>query len=184
MIYSLVNGIVPRGAIDFGFGVENYEDEIYGPVLASCHHLESKVADWPRVVVGEGLYRELQNGADTVPQDPAASLNVAFAKEALHWVAKDAHDIYFVDYLGTYGREHLSEILDTDAQQSLDLAHVKVEELLEKYQADAKIRAKYEALLKYFDDRLGDLNSERRGRAEMLVAEARMEHRLSDDPER
>ena len=54
-VESLAQGIPWRGGIDVGLGMRLYPNEIYGPVLASAYQLESKVAEFPRLVVGRGL---------------------------------------------------------------------------------------------------------------------------------
>lgn len=42
-------------SVDVAYAYRVSDDEIYGPVLASVHRLESRVAQWPRVVLGDGL---------------------------------------------------------------------------------------------------------------------------------
>ena len=56
-------GCVFRGGIEFGLAMEIGNDEVYGPALARAYTLESKVANCPRVVIGEGLMRYLNETA-------------------------------------------------------------------------------------------------------------------------
>jgi len=48
-------GVPIRGGIDLGFAMNIGPDEIYGPALSSAHYLESKIADYPRIVLGDTL---------------------------------------------------------------------------------------------------------------------------------
>ena len=48
-------GIPIRGGVDVGVGVDLYPNEIFGPVTVSAYTLESKIADYPRIVIGSGL---------------------------------------------------------------------------------------------------------------------------------
>ena len=58
----LAFGCVFRGGIDMGLAMEIGNNELYGPAIARAYALESKVANYPRVVVGEGLTRYLERG--------------------------------------------------------------------------------------------------------------------------
>ena len=49
-----------RGGIDVGVAVELRDKELYGPALARAYELESKTANYPRVVLGEELIRYIQ----------------------------------------------------------------------------------------------------------------------------
>ncbi len=51
----LVHEIPLRGAIDIDIGIELDESGIYGPILHNLHDLESKCADYPRIIVGDEL---------------------------------------------------------------------------------------------------------------------------------
>jgi len=59
-----------RGGIDVGPGLDIDENEIYGAVLVHAHRLESKHAEYPRALIGEGLLRYLS--ALETSEDPGA----------------------------------------------------------------------------------------------------------------
>jgi hypothetical protein len=44
-----------RGGIELGLAMDIDNDDIYGPALARAYTLESKVAQYPRIVIGEEL---------------------------------------------------------------------------------------------------------------------------------
>jgi hypothetical protein len=56
-----VSGQLPlRGGIDVHIGLEIFPNEVYGLPLARAHQLESKAAEYPRVLIGDGLLRYLE----------------------------------------------------------------------------------------------------------------------------
>lgn len=48
-----------RAGVEVGLGTELDNGEIYGPVLYKAYELESKVAEYPRIVVGKELINYL-----------------------------------------------------------------------------------------------------------------------------
>lgn len=63
-----------RGGIDVGLGIDLTDDEVYGPVLERAHFLESKVADYPRIVLGDDLTAYL----DELEHQKVALTNLGF----------------------------------------------------------------------------------------------------------
>lgn len=55
MLEALSAGVALRGSIDVSLGIPLGNGELYGPVLARTHQLESEAAQWPRILVGDGL---------------------------------------------------------------------------------------------------------------------------------
>jgi hypothetical protein len=53
--WCLANGHPLRGGIDVGLGIELGPNEIYGPVLSRAYSLESDIAGYPRIVIGDEL---------------------------------------------------------------------------------------------------------------------------------
>jgi hypothetical protein len=60
-INTLSFGMVCRGGINTGIAGEFFTGEIYGPALADVYYLESRIADYPRIVVGDQLYLFLED---------------------------------------------------------------------------------------------------------------------------
>jgi hypothetical protein len=56
---SLAEGVPLRAGIDVERGVDIFPNEVYGPALLNAYQLESKVAQYPRSVIGEGVLRYL-----------------------------------------------------------------------------------------------------------------------------
>ena len=56
---SLQQEIPLRAGIDVGLGMEMFPNEVYGPALLNAYHLESRVAEYPRAVLGETFFTYL-----------------------------------------------------------------------------------------------------------------------------
>lgn len=56
-LVSLAEGTPFRGGVELGYAVQMRENDIYGKALIDAYHLESRVAKWPRIAVGEKLVR-------------------------------------------------------------------------------------------------------------------------------
>jgi hypothetical protein len=57
---ALAAGVPIRGGIDVGPGLDLGEDEVYGPTLVRAYELESRVACYPRILVGDAMYDYLK----------------------------------------------------------------------------------------------------------------------------
>ena len=57
MLMSLASKHPLRGGIDVGLAVEMGPQEVYGTALARASHLESTEAQYPRIVIGDELWR-------------------------------------------------------------------------------------------------------------------------------
>jgi hypothetical protein len=44
-----------RGGIEIGLGAELDDREIFGSGISEAYRLESKIADWPRILIGKQL---------------------------------------------------------------------------------------------------------------------------------
>ena len=100
----LAEGIPIRGGIDIGFAMNIGSDEIYGPALASAYHLESKVADYPRVVVGNPLVSYLKELSNSRPETDEEKGNQLLARRCLSLLMSDDDDNVIVDHTGEYIR--------------------------------------------------------------------------------
>ena len=129
------------------------------------HHLESEVARWPRVVVGEGVVRAWNRVQSTSPQLFDDAMNITFARIQKELVFVDTDGQLAVDYLGSKMLELIGDDFE-DLPAIIDAAHVEVERQLVQHSANEKIRKKLESAGAYFDSRVGRLTDSRRRRAE------------------
>lgn len=161
MILSLAGGIVPRGGLDIGFGVD-FNDEVYGPVLLSCHELEATIASWPRIVLGRGFVDFVEacriSGGETLVD--RANANLAELLQGFMFVDVDGHRA--VDYLAIvlFLRD---EVPDVD--KLIDSAQLTLEQELLESNGKLNIPNKYVRALQYFGPRVGHLTEERRNNA-------------------
>jgi hypothetical protein len=151
MLTTLAWGHPMRGGIDVGTGIEVEPGQLHGPALVKAYELESRVAEFPRVVVGSTLSDYLRVVAgrrgdlvDTINAQIAASTRTLFRQ--------DGDGQIIVDYMGDSFKKHIAANIDQkivhQARQFAvgQLAH------FEKIE-DEKLRGRYERLVAYFDSR-------------------------------
>ena len=153
MLASLSQGSVFRGAIEVGMAVRFPEADLYGPALAKAHYLKSKVADYPRIVIGPSLIEYLHAHASNAEKSGIACANRSMANLCLGLLARDTDDCWIVDYMSDEfarldtNREGL-EVLRTAALEF-------VEAELARFQAadDRVLIDRYKRLAAYFRTR-------------------------------
>ncbi len=150
----LVHSWTIRGGIELGLAMDIEEGEVYGPALARAYRLESKVAQYPRVVVGEELVRYLQSisgleGITAAEEQAHADL----ATRALGLLAVDDDGCTFLDWLG-------SDIRSTFQKH---VEHVRIaynfiihESIKHKEARNSKLGFRYTLLRNYVESRLPD----------------------------
>lgn len=115
MLGCLAAGIPMRGGIDIGIGlcINSENQEFYGPVLARAYELESKIAEYPRIVVGDGLFNFLHGYASSNADDGEQKIAAVVATACLEFIAEDVDGRNFVDFLGQGARRHFGETIDS-----------------------------------------------------------------------
>ncbi|MGB2985147.1 MAG: hypothetical protein WBE26_04635 [Phycisphaerae bacterium] len=99
MLSALNRETVFRGAIEIGMGAQFKEADIYGPVLADAHRLESKQAEYPRILVGPRLLGYLDGLASSTEETPSAHINRGAANWCMKLLGADTDGKCIVDYL-------------------------------------------------------------------------------------
>ncbi len=88
-----------RGSLVIGHAGEFPDIGFYGPALAQAHHLESRVAKYPRIVVSEYLWQGIQSSPPMAEND----LFKGFIHDMLGLTGKllgtDGDDERIIDYL-------------------------------------------------------------------------------------
>ena len=100
MLLAFSMGVVFRGGVDVGVGVEARTGELYGPVLYQAHHLENRVAEYPRVVLGEQALHYLSSRTIGGPSSFVGQYNAAMARVCQALICKDHDGCAIVDFLG------------------------------------------------------------------------------------
>ena len=142
-----------RGGIDIGIGFQPSEREIYGPALSRAYALESNIAKYPRIVVGDEMIRYLAATNNQAPVDTFAHESKTIAAQCIQCLAYDDDGIPFVDFLGPYFRDLFGGLADATF---IDIAYNKVLEFADraKKEKNSKLAFRYTLLRNYFEDRL------------------------------
>jgi hypothetical protein len=103
MLTSLASKHPLRGGIDVGLATEIGPAEIYGTALERAYLLESRVAKYPRLVIGDELWRYLnaalaQFESQTTPVSKAIT---AIVKKTMQMITTDTDGQRILDYLGS-----------------------------------------------------------------------------------
>lgn len=140
-----------RGAIETAWGVELHENELYGAVVANSYVLESQIAQYPRIVVGEKtmdyLNAYIASPADTT--DILALYNRNCAQLCLNMTAIDQDGHHVIDYLGN---EFTRSVTNSGSSELFKLAYKFICEQYElhKENKNSKLALRYTWLRGYF----------------------------------
>lgn len=142
-----------RGAIEVGTGLEIYENEIYGYVLSEAYRLESKVAQYPRIVIGHNLVNYLMMTKLTKENDIYSEFNRGMASCCLDMIVQDVDGHPIVDYLGEGFKKYVAkDIIDEIPIKAYDFL-VKQSERYQK-ERNTNLAFRYNLLRDYFEARL------------------------------
>jgi hypothetical protein len=98
--FSLAGKHPLRVGIEVGWGAEMYEGEIYGQALYEAYRLESEVAQYPRIIIGDELAQYLIDKSRLEGSDIVAEVNREAAKLCLGLISQDFDGYPILDYLG------------------------------------------------------------------------------------
>lgn len=145
-----------RGGIDVGLGLDISErgnPEVYGPVLGNAYKLESELADYPRILVGDELLKYLNQMVQMpvmpgTPMTPLGRLASKLAIECKRFITTDADGKSMLDFLGA----KMAEISPAE-QRPVQLARINECIAEQKQMAEsgheAKLLARYLKLSDY-----------------------------------
>ena len=143
---SLAMGNPIRGGVEVGTAAPLGDNEVYGEGLVRAYRLESRAAQWPRIVVGQRLLETLRDVRDR-RIEPTAS----FARDCCLLLRQDLDDRAVVDVLG---RAMARLVGRSDLHEAFPKAHdhVRGQIRLHRDAGDCKLVSRYETLLAYFDE--------------------------------
>lgn len=149
-----------RAGIEVGIGTELENGEVYGPALFKAYNLESKIAQYPRIVIGPELINYLINLSKKNPQMPNQDpkdieLCKITADRCLKMIMKDFDGYNIVDYLGDELKKffsHPSVSYPLPYEEIFERASKFVEEEYQKRKKmkDSKLALRYYLLFNYF----------------------------------
>jgi hypothetical protein len=149
MLIGLSSRAPIRGGIDVAWGVELRPGELYGAAIARAYELESKHAQYPRIVVGDEAIKYLHSQLSSTEQDNRSVYNRGLAKICLDMILTDVDGLPILHYLGDAFRLYVS-------QKILDDVYVDAKKFIEEQYAhfrnepDSKLAFRYRQLLDYF----------------------------------
>ncbi len=150
----LSEGMPFRGAIDVGVGMEINGIGFYGSAISKAYHLESTVAQYPRLVVGSDLVECLTVHTRTEGEDPRSKVSRKIAKDSLRLVVNDSTETHMLDFLNPYFRD----LYKCDAVEVFEKAQDFIHSEIDRYslcqsKEHAKLLDRYRLLEQYFDSR-------------------------------
>ncbi|MBA4419087.1 MAG: hypothetical protein C0392_14455 [Syntrophus sp. (in: bacteria)] len=149
----LVHSWTIRGGIELGLAMDIEEGEVYGPALARAYRLESKVAQYPRIVIGEELVRYLQMVAGQKAVTAEETAHSSSATRSLGLLAVDDDGCTFLDWLGTDIRSTFQEHA---ALVRTAYNFIIQESIKHKEDRNSKLGFRYTLLRNYVESRLLD----------------------------
>lgn len=123
MLAALALRLPFRAGIAIGIATELGDQDLYGPVLAEAHHLESNVAGHPRVVIADSVIPFIERTTPFSRKESIDSILRLIAGDCSRLLAEDHDGVRILDYVGpafmdlirTANRPDISEL----AQQAL-----------------------------------------------------------------
>jgi len=154
-IAQLADGQPIRGGIDVAAGVAIEDGDLLGPALVNAYTLESKIADYPRIVVGRGVGTFCERMLDGVATDKGTQVDQRVAHIIRELICQAPDGASMIHVLGKRFREIGHRDLGLGM---IDRANAFVNSEHERWRADGSERghrllAKYERLKGYFDGR-------------------------------
>jgi len=155
MLTALASRHALRGGIDVELGTEIGPEEVYGTALERAYLLERDIAQYPRIVIGDGLKNYLNAAIDNFEsiETPAAKAITTITKKIMDMIATDSDGEMILDYLGT------AVVENAKAGQAETMVRPAYEFVLAEQkrviaEGDAKLIQRYEKLRSYFESRL------------------------------
>jgi len=156
-LMSLASKHPLRGGVDVGLGTDIGPQEIYGPVLGSAYRLESKEAGYPRVVIGDELWRYFSAALANFQAQttPIAQAVAEITQRMMGLIATDTDGKRILDYLGQTMVQHAGPgggQKDVLVRRAYDFVLAEQKRVVEE--KNPKLIPRYDALRRYAESRL------------------------------
>jgi hypothetical protein len=157
MLICLASKHLLRSGIDVGLATEIGPQEIYGAALGSAHLLESEEAGYPRIVIGDELWRYFSGElakfqAQTTPVGQALA---AITERMMGLITTDNDGKRILDYLGPTMVQHAGPgggQKDVLVRRAYDFVLAEQKRMVEG--KNSKLIPRYEAFRRYVESRL------------------------------
>jgi hypothetical protein len=155
MLTSLANKHPLRGGIDVGLATEIGPGETYGTALERAYLLECKVAQYPRIVIGDELWKYLNSVLSEFERldTPVAKAITAITQRIMRLIANDTDGKRILDYLGSAVVEHSAPgHKEHMVQPAYEFVLTEQKRLI--VEGNAELIERYASLRRYFETRL------------------------------
>ncbi len=159
LLLQLSQGRPLRGGVEIGIGMELNDNEIYGPAVSDAYNLESKIAKYPRIVIGKELINFLHMNSNLfTDNNPYNAYSKALSDICHSLIAIDDDGYPFIDFLG----EGCKKYVYKNNEHVKDLvvrAYNSIAKESEKWKSNrnSKLAFRYTLLRNYFEARLRDV---------------------------
>jgi hypothetical protein len=142
-----------RGAIEVDVGCEPFLSEVYGPCLMKAHYLESRQAQFPRIVVGPSAIDMIGQIAKNRGESGIERLNARMAKNMLEHIIVASDGQSMLDFASPFIQRMLTRHSgDLDwLRGAIDFAEQQY--AVYKKSGNHKISERYRALINYLQSR-------------------------------
>jgi hypothetical protein len=155
MLVSLAAKTPVRGAVTIGAGAVLEDGSFYGPALAEAHHLESEVADYPRIVVSDDVAMFLTDQGPYSDEPRISGLMRQMADASCSLVARDSDGLHIVDYLGRGAHDLYGGRDGVERAVPMACDFIRAETERFRTEGNSKLADRYAKVQQYFKPRLG-----------------------------
>lgn len=159
MLYSLASGIAIRGGIEIGAALDLPQFEIYGSAFYGAYNLQSKIAKYPRIVLGDELVNYVDLWRRNEDDSPQSKLNKTVANMCLSMGCEDADGRPILDFLSSdipamFGHskdERTAAALLQKRQKGLEFLRKELDRLKSSRDPrDSELAVRYAHLVDYY----------------------------------
>ncbi len=160
MVLSFMGEKPVRGAVEIGLGTKIAKNEIYGPALYRAYEIESKIAQYPRIVIGESIVEYLNSTVKEksfVPNQTMEDSNISkgIAKQCLRMMVQAPDGCTEIDYLGEEFIRIFSRSPEINYKEDFQNAFKFVEKEYLRFRKERNqlLASRYYMLCNYFNAR-------------------------------
>ena len=133
-------------------GLQLSQNEVYGSALVKAYKLETKEAGYPRIIVGESLWKYINYVKSLKSKTEYGTRAIKIAKQCKSYVVEDYDQKYILDVIGKAANSSITSINPELVKEGYH--HIVTFQLDCKQKRDKKLASRYQLLENYFKPRL------------------------------
>jgi len=161
MILQFGGGNPIRGATEIGLALDWEEFGIYGSALHSAYFLESRVAQYPRIIIGDHLLKYLRSWEKESRDDEATKVNKELARCCLSVICEDIDGRPILDFLspalpsifGHSASDEQFKLFSESVKKGFSFVSREYERFVSEKRSELAFR--YALLRDYYGNRIG-----------------------------